>query len=412
MTSASASDKNPLNQSRVAAIVHATSREAAGLAFNKIFHYGRYSHVAFEQGKNIDKSVRNTESGILRDVVALPKLDQATVDALAKIIRQLAAAKIIYVGESHDRFADHLVQLEVIKELHSEGRKVAIGMEMFPRSAQPALDRYIAGMINERQFLRESRYFTGWGFDYNLYRPILNFARAQGIPVVALNAEQETVRKVFRGGLNGLSTEERARIPSQLDLSDKEYEERLKKVFREHETTKDERFDFFYQAQVLWDESMAESVAKFLKTHPDYQMVVLAGSGHLAHRSGIPDRVSRRTSLPSVVVLNGADSEKGAGDYFLSPREVDFTPAPKLGVFLKEEKGKVIIQSFGQDSIAEKAGMKAGDVIYSIDGELVRFIDEAKIELLFHKLGDRIKVGVLRPQDSGEEKEIEFQVVL
>ena len=98
--------------------------------------------------------------------------------------------------------------------------------------------------IDERRFLKESQYFKGWGFDYNLYRPILNFARAEGIPVVALNVEHGIVSKVFHSGLASLSPDEKAKIPAQLDFSDKVYEERLRKVFQEHKTEKEERFDY------------------------------------------------------------------------------------------------------------------------------------------------------------------------
>ncbi|HME45031.1 MAG TPA: ChaN family lipoprotein [Syntrophorhabdales bacterium] len=404
--------ENPFNPSHVAAIVHGSSQEEVTLAFDKMFHYGRYSHAAFEHGRNISKGVNDTESGITREVIALPQLDQSTRDTLAKIIAQVATKKIVYVGESHDRFSDHLVELEVIKALHRQGRTIAIGMEMFQRPAQQALDDYIAGKIDERQFLKGSRYFAGWGFDYNLYRPILEYARAEGIPVVALNTEQEIVSKVFHSGLNSLFPEEKAKIPARLDLSDKAYEERLRKVFKEHEAWREERFDFFYQAQVVWDETMAESVSDFLKTHPAYQMVVLAGSGHLAYGSGIPGRVARTTRFQSTIILNGPDIEKDAADYVLSPQAVTYTPAPKLMVFLTEESGKVMIKSFPEGSISEKAGMKAGDVIRSIDDVPIRSIDDGKIELLFHKKGDTINVGVLRKEPSGEEKGLEFQLIL
>ena len=65
---------------------------------------------------------------------------------------------------------------------------------------------------------------------------------------------------------------------------------------------------------------MAESIADFLKREPAYQMVVLAGSGHLAHGSGIPSRVARQTKVDSAIILSGADLEIGEADYLLSPQ--------------------------------------------------------------------------------------------
>ena len=258
---------------------------------------------------------------------------------------------------------------------------------------------------------KKANIFKAWGFDYNVYRPILNFARAEGIPVVALNVEHGIVSKVFHSGHQPIRLTRKRRL-----LRSSTFPTRFTKSgsgsFQEHKTEKEERFDYFYQAQVLWDEAMAESIADFLKREPAYQIVVLAGSGHLTHGSGIPSRVARQTKVDSAIILSGADLEIGEADYLLSPKPVSYTPAPKLMVFLVEESGKVAIQSFPEGSISEKAGMKAGDVIRSIDRVPIRSFDDVRIELLFHKKDDRVKVRVLRKEPSGEEKEMEFELTL
>jgi uncharacterized iron-regulated protein len=84
-------------------------------------------------------------------------------------------SRIIYVGEQHDQFAHHLNQLRVIKKLHEAGYKIAVGMEMFQVPYQKSLDDYMAGLISERRFLKESGYFSNWRFDYNLYKPIIDY---------------------------------------------------------------------------------------------------------------------------------------------------------------------------------------------------------------------------------------------
>src|SRR4028118_1600443 len=53
-------------------------------------------------------------------------------------------------------------------------------------------------------------------------------------------------------------------------------------------------FERFFTAQVLWDETMADKIAQFLKANPNYQVVVLAGTGHIIYGYGIPSRVARR----------------------------------------------------------------------------------------------------------------------
>ncbi len=39
---------------------------------------------------------------------------------------------------------------------------------------------------------------------------------------------------------------------------------------------------------------MADAIANFVKVNPDYQVIVIAGSGHIIYGYGIPSRVARR----------------------------------------------------------------------------------------------------------------------
>ena len=187
---------------------------------------------------------------------------------LPAVIERVADRKIVYVGEIHDRFSHHMMELEIIKDLHRKGKKLAIGMEMFQRPFQKVIDEYIEGKIDERAFLKGTEYFKRWGFDYNLYRPILLFARSEKIPVVALNQRQEIVDKVFRGGLDSLSEDEKKSVPSRMDFSDEVYHKRLTKVFHAHKGFDTDNLDFFYQAQIVWDETMSEINRSVLETPP------------------------------------------------------------------------------------------------------------------------------------------------
>ena len=71
-------------------------------------------------------------------------------------------------------------------------------MEMFTRPYQPFLDQWVAGEIDENKFLEETQWDKEWGYDYNLYKDILDFAREKKIPVIALNAPKELVKIVSK----------------------------------------------------------------------------------------------------------------------------------------------------------------------------------------------------------------------
>jgi aminopeptidase N len=404
--------KNPWNAWKVAGILNARSEEEVNDAFQKIFHYGKYSFLSFDRGINTQKKLDETSRGVKKELLKPPvAIEISTLKTLADVMEHVAGKKIVYIGENHDQFSHHVMQLEIIKDLHRRGKKLAIGMEMFQRPFQKVLDDYIEGNIDERELLRKTQYFKRWGLDYNLYKPILEFARSEKIPLAALNMKQEIVDKVFRGGLDSLSEEEKGLIPPQMDFSDEAYRKRLEKVFREHEDFGAENFHFFYQAQVLWDETMSESIDECLKAHPSDHMVVLAGNGHLSYGSGIPMRTARRNGYDHAIILNDADLEKDIADYVLFPKTIPGVTSPKLMVFLKEKEEKVEIAGFPSGSNSEKAGMEAGDMILSIDHTPIRNIDDVKIDLLSRKMGERVKVRILRKGFFGSQ-EIDFEVVL
>lgn len=315
---------------------------------------------------------------------------------LEDIIDRLHDKRIVYVGEQHDRYEHHLTQLEVIKALREKGYDLAIGMEMFIHKNQNALDAYIIGKIDEREFLRQSQYFKTWGFDYMLYRDILNFARNNRIPVIALNIPREIVNKVGRSGIESLSEDEKKELPLEMDMTDEEYKKRLKETFEKHEGSEERDFDKFYQSQIIWDEVMAQRIDEYMKEHPSKKMVIIVGGGHLTYSSGIPKRAFRRNSLPYAVILNNDDVFSGISDYILYPEPVDVPETPKLMALLRDDKEGVKIIGFSEKSVSEKAGLTEGDIIVSIDGEKIKTVEDVKIHLLYKKKGEKIKVDVLR----------------
>ncbi len=250
------------------------------------------------------------------------------------VLAELAQAKVIYLGESHDSPTDHQAQLEILRSLHSKNPKVAIALEMFQRPYQEVLDRYLAGELTEAQLQKQSQYSQRWGFPWEYYAPILRFAKANNLPLLALNTPAEVTRKVSRTGLESLTPAEKQLVPplAAIDLDNAAYRQRVFQSYQAfHKHTGSADFERFFQAQVLWDETMAETIANFLGTDPDYQVVVLAGQGHIICGYGIPSRVAQRmVTTPNKqqgkltqysVLLNPAEdldtcANQPAADYF------------------------------------------------------------------------------------------------
>jgi uncharacterized iron-regulated protein len=352
----------------------------------------------------------------VKPIDTIPGIRLSNAPTIKSLIPELANKRVVYVGETHTRYDHHLVQLEIIRRLHALHPDLAIGMEFFQQPYQQHLDDYINGDLDEKEMLRRTEYYDRWRYDYRLYAPILRYAREQGIPLVALNLPTELTQKVSRAGLGSLNDTERAQLPDDIDRSDKTYAQRLENIFKQHPEGQAPNFEQFLTAQLLWDEGMAQQIADYLTAHPATHMVVLAGSGHLAYGSGIPNRVARRLPLDASIIINNWEGEldPGLADILLLPEEQVLPKAGKLGASLDEDKDKGMVKLAAclADSPCAQAGLKAGDQILTIDGETITNMAELRVMMWDRQPGDEISLTIRRKHWFAPAEEMSYQIIL
>lgn len=328
-------------------------------------------------------------------------VERANSATLPELMGKLADERVVYVGETHTAWGDHLLQLEVLRAMAEQPGELALGVEWFQAPFQPVLDRYLAGEIDEATMLRETGYFERWRFDYRLYRPIVEFARERGIPILALNAPRELTSEISRVGINQLPEELRQQLPADYDFSDKAYEASLRETFRMHRRTDagdDAEFQRFLEAQLTWDETMADNAASWLAASPQRRILVLAGKGHVSGGSGIPNRVTRRTGIDgkTVATFSATSPLFNTADYMVLANEQSLPPAGIMRVLLDERDGALYVKGFTADSPAESAGMREGDRIVAINGTEIGDYVDLKLLMLGQRPGSEIEVTVDR----------------
>ncbi|TLM65659.1 MAG: PDZ domain-containing protein [Deltaproteobacteria bacterium] len=326
-------------------------------------------------------------------------------------------ARIVYVGETHDNPASHRLELLLLAAMNERWPgQVSLGMEMFTRKQQPALDRWTAGELSEKAFLKEADWATNWSMDFALYRDLLTYARDHRIPVIGLNAEKDLVKAVGRKAPAELSEEERARLP-EMDLADPYQTAMVEAIYGGHAAGSN-RLAGFHRVQTLWDEMMAESIANHLTTCLDgsRRMVVVAGGNHVRHGFGIPRRVFRRAPASYVLIGNQelaipADKQ----DRLMNVEVPRFPMVPydylvftayedlpgervKLGVRMEEKDGRVVVQEVIAGSTADRAGVKNGDVLRALDNEPVTESFDVVYAVGLRKTGDK---GILEVERDG-----------
>ncbi|MCB1737155.1 MAG: ChaN family lipoprotein [Gammaproteobacteria bacterium] len=335
------------------------------------------------------------------ELAATPAIDLRAATDVTGLVDRLVDTRVVYLGEQHDRYEQHLLQAAVIRGLRERGVPLAIGMEQFQRRFQPALDDFIAGRIDTTGLLRQSEYYQRWRFDFRLYQPILDYARKHGIPVLALNAEAELTRRVGKVGLGGLSAEERNRLPLEYGEADASYRAVLQRVFSAHASGPERNFEHFVDVQLSWDETMAETAANYLLANPDRHLVVLVGAGHVVERHGIPNRVRRRLPVTDSVVLMGETGDVGSdrADWMLLPLPAELPPSGKMGILMEDSEQGVRVVEAMKNSAAAVAGVNAGDIMTEIDGQALATTGDVRTALFAKRPGDTVTLTVHGAED-------------
>jgi len=255
-----------------------------------------------------------------------------------QLIDQLRSKELIFVGEVHDNPEHHLIQVQILQALMARYGPLTVAMEFFDESRQPVLDRYLGEEVSETLFLKDVDWDKGWSFPYHFYRPIMFLAKEKGRALLGINVPNNIVKKVARSGLDSLTPEERDQVAKEINVDNLTHRDYLSEVFKKHSHHHQlQNFDYFYQAQCVWEETMAENIARYL-TDNKGKMVVFTGNGHITDKYGIPDRVLRRlqVSLATIVLYPLTDrtilnekmadyiwltSDSSAGRFMTRPRK-------------------------------------------------------------------------------------------
>lgn len=215
-----------------------------------------------------------------------------------KLLKACLKADVVFFGELHNNTLNHWLELQILKDLHKESGDLAMGMEMFEVDNQLVLNEYLSKLIDEKQFLAEAKFWDNYKSDY---RPLIEYAKANSIAVVATNVPRRYANVVYKKGLktlDSLSQETKALIvplPLTVDYTLSNYKAMLDGM-AQHGGGSAENL---VASQALKDATMAHNIVKNLK---DGQIFYhLNGAYHSQDNQGILTYL--KESKPKVKVL-------------------------------------------------------------------------------------------------------------
>jgi uncharacterized iron-regulated protein len=271
--------------------------------------------------------------------------EPSTLDA---VVAAMGEHDVVFIGEIHDDPTGHMLELELLQRAQGafgspaessgvsgeEPRPVALSLEFFQRDVQHVLDEYLADLITEKAFRDDSRPWPRYETDY---RPLIEFAKQQGLSVIAANAPRRYANRVTREGRESLHDLEPHALASLAPLPygqpSEAYRDQWVQIIMEvmeqvgmkcgkpmvvepgeerpagmpppgsHGAMGNHMGNQLH-SQVLWDATMAYWIADYLKMQPGALVLHMVGSFHVARGTGTPEHLeSYRPGTSSMIVV-------------------------------------------------------------------------------------------------------------
>jgi uncharacterized iron-regulated protein len=163
-----------------------------------------------------------TEEGWMAYVIN----DQGNTLIMEEFFDTLMNYRLIFAGEKHDSRLAHEAERALLEELFRRDSLLVLALEMFECDVQGSLDAYLRSEISEELFLESSGPWPNYEEDY---RPLVEFAKEKGIPVIAANVPRKAAALVSRS--NEISADmlgsDSLYLPNRIHFDSKEYRERF-----------------------------------------------------------------------------------------------------------------------------------------------------------------------------------------
>jgi len=233
-----------------------------------------------------------------KDVYRLYNQDGEIV-SYSELLHLALESEITFFGELHNSAIAHWLQYELVRDAAEDASaSLMIGMEMFERDQQILIDEYFAGKISQNSFENEARLWNNYKTDY---KPIVEFAKSNGIALIATNIPRRYASAVYSGGLevlDSLSTEAKkwiAPLPVEVDVELPGYKNILEAAHGHGGAN-------LIYSQAIKDATMAHSILSTMEEGSRF--IHVNGSYHSNNYEGIIWYINREKDDLKILTIN------------------------------------------------------------------------------------------------------------
>jgi hypothetical protein len=103
-----------------------------------------------------------------------------------ELYRRFQFSRLILMGDFHALSQSQKTHWRVLKNFQTK-RPLVLCLECFEAEDQATIDKFMAGKVSEREFLKAIEWSKKWGFPWDYFRPLIRWAQSKKIPIYGLN---------------------------------------------------------------------------------------------------------------------------------------------------------------------------------------------------------------------------------
>jgi uncharacterized iron-regulated protein len=242
-------------------------------------------------------------TGRIWDVSSAQFIDRET------LVKRLARADFVLLGERHDNPDHHTLQAEVLRSLIAVGRRPVVGFEMLGRDDASAIADHLAIAPTDAAGFGKAVNWNqrGWP-DWAMYQPIAEAALQAKLRIVATNLPLATARKMSRDGLAALEPQVIRELGLDQPPPEPVFASMAADIRDAHCGYAPEKsLKPMVDVQRARDAQMAQSL--IAASDPDGAILV-AGAGHVRNDYGIPVYLRQKAPDKRVISIAFVEVDK------------------------------------------------------------------------------------------------------
>jgi uncharacterized iron-regulated protein len=214
---------------------------------------------------------------------------------------KVAAADVALLGETHDNPVHHQIQARLLAASAAHLPKPALAMEQIDLEWQQAVDEARTASATPASIAKAGHVSEGW--QWPLYEPLVAFALAHDLPIVAANYSRSRSKAVVAGGIAALPPGEAGRLALE-PVWTPDRNARMRRILVEGHCGQDDPIiDKILEVQRVRDALMADAIL----SHP--RTVAIIGRGHARADLGVPLYLAQRAPARRVVSVGLVEVE-------------------------------------------------------------------------------------------------------